>query len=47
MPWYNRFQFKTTGEKVGGAALSTVPQYWIGTATNAATDAINKDEKKE
>jgi len=45
MPWYKGFN--TTGEKVGGAAVSTIPQYWLGTATNATTDAINKEEKKD
>ena len=47
MPWNKVIQFNNTSEEVGGAALSTIPQYWLGTATEAATDAINNEEKKQ
>ena len=48
MPWNKRLIFNTAGEKVVGTATTVVPQYWLGTATNSASDAVNdKLDKKE
>ena len=43
MPWNKGIQFNTTGEIVGGAALSTIPQYWLGTAATATSDELNNE----